>query len=120
MKKFAIYFALLVGVGLTVSSCLKDKGNYTYTNLPDFYIDTVGQQTSFQAYQNQGTVNINPKVVYAGDTSNLTYRYTLYASSGAIDTLGTTKNLSKTITRLLVRIPLNWKPQKKHPASKPL
>ena len=99
MKKFAIYFALLIGVGLMVSSCLKDKGNYTYTNLPDFYIDTVGQQTSFQAYQNQGTVNINPKVVYAGDTANLTYRYTLYASSGAIDTLGTTKNLSKTITR---------------------
>lgn len=59
MKIFRInrkYFVLCVFVlGMfTMHACLKDEGNYAYIELPRFYIDTVGQQTTFEVQQSVG------------------------------------------------------------------
>ncbi len=100
MKKLSIYGFLFFFSSAIFTACLKDKGNYDYTDLPAFYIDTVGAQTSFQVYQSAGLVVINPNVVFDGDINDLEYKYLLYASSGQVDTLSTQKNLSTTISRL--------------------
>ncbi|QKJ32597.1 hypothetical protein HQ865_23480 [Mucilaginibacter mali] len=91
LLKYGVYIALLSAV---LFSCKKDLGNYTYTKLPNFYVDTVGQVKSFSLYPVTGTLTINPKIVYDGDASNLTYLWRSYGSTA--DTLSKEKNLNVT------------------------
>lgn len=80
-------------------SCLKDEGNYSYMELPDFYIDTVGEQNLFEVRQSLENLTINPKVVFDGPESDLIYQWRLYAGTGDIDTLGFEKVLNSPILR---------------------
>lgn len=102
MKKnnHIIYLLLgVVGCVLTVSSCLKDEGNYNYVTLPDFYIDTIGQQTSFEIRQSVETLTIDPTVVVDVPDTDLVYQWRLYGGGGTIDTLGTEKVLDTFVGR---------------------
>lgn len=99
MKKFIIYCSFILSAFVVMTSCVKDKGNYDYIDLPELYIDTVGQQVSFQVYQN-ATLRINPKVEYTGDASKLKYLYFIHGSTPqAFDTISTEKNLEYVVTK---------------------
>jgi hypothetical protein len=96
--KYFIYCIILANVFF--SSCLKDKGNYTYSVLPDFYVDTIGAVKSFSVYQSLGKVTFTPKLVYTGsDSSMLTYQWRLYAADGVFDTLSRKKSINSIIAR---------------------
>lgn len=83
-----------MSAAVMLSSCLKDKGNYDYTDLPTLYVDTVGEQVNFQVYQN-ATVNIQPKVVFEGDATKLEYLYFIHGNNPQThDTISREKNLS--------------------------
>ena len=60
-----------------VTGCYKDKGDYDYRELIAFYIDTAGAKTSYTA-QLFEQLEINPKVVYGGEATNLDYLWKVY------------------------------------------
>lgn len=94
MNKLNIMCSFLLVVAVFLSSCLKDKGNYTYKELPQFYIDTVGQPVSFQVNQN-GVVKIDPKIVFDGDERKLKFLYFIHgADPRSHDTISTERNLN--------------------------
>lgn len=89
-------------IGL-MSSCFEDEGNYAYSELPDFYVDTVGQQLYFVLPQ-FSEIALVSNLVYAGDKSELEFTWSIYAGSShgsdvIADTLAKTENLSTTIDK---------------------
>ena len=50
MKKI-LYIAICLLLGLGMSACFEDEGNYEYHELPAFYVDTVGVQTALTITQ---------------------------------------------------------------------
>lgn len=93
------YIVCCLAATVVFISCLKDKGNYEYIDLPRFYVDTAGVKTSFEVYQSQGNVTIDPKLVYDGNTADLTYQWRLYAANGVFDTLSRKKTIDTVVTR---------------------
>ncbi|TDQ06314.1 PKD-like family lipoprotein [Pedobacter metabolipauper] len=92
LSKYLGYIFLLLA---TLAACKKDNGNYDYKELPDFYIDTVGVQKTFETPQSIGTVVITPKVVYNGSESNLEYLWRVYGTTA--DTLSREKEFRSVI-----------------------
>ncbi|MDR2413391.1 MAG: hypothetical protein LBD64_00195 [Odoribacteraceae bacterium] len=94
MKKLLI---LVPAILLCLFGCYEDKGNYNYIELPEFLVDTAGQQTSFTVTQ-FNTLQAPSLLRYAGDKSKLTYTWSIYRSGSGqstvpVDTLATTENL---------------------------
>ncbi len=92
MKKFKYILSAAIMV-VALASCLKDEGNYVYTPLPKFIVDTVGVATSFEVRQSVDNLQINPKVVYDGNESELTYVWQV-----GTDTLARVKNINRTLS----------------------
>lgn len=88
MKKYFIIISLILLSGLITPSCLKDEGNYEYEQLGDFYIDTLGKQTTFTVKQ-YSDLSVSSNLVYYGNKSDLTYKWPLYQSEN--QTLGKSK-----------------------------
>lgn len=100
-NKLHIMFCLCCLFGL--AACFEDEGNYDYQELPAFYVDTVGMQTSFTVTQ-FSELELASHLVYAGDKSNLEFTWSIYlASTGQTtvipDTLAKTENLSTVINQ---------------------
>ncbi|MDR0766240.1 MAG: hypothetical protein LBF09_04815 [Odoribacteraceae bacterium] len=98
MKKL---FISTVALLLCLSGCFEDKGNYTYTELPAFLVDTVGQQNSFTLTQGD-RLQVPSRLQHTGDKSALSYAWSIYRSGGGqssvlADTLATTENLDAEI-----------------------
>ncbi|WEK37025.1 MAG: PKD-like family lipoprotein [Candidatus Pseudobacter hemicellulosilyticus] len=98
MKRIS-YICYSLSLLVLLASCLKDKGNYSYTTVPALYVDTVGKQTRFEVYQSQDKLHIEPAVVYEGDVSQLTHLWRLYAANNAFDTLSKRAVVDTVITR---------------------
>lgn len=98
-----IYLVFILGIMGLMSSCFEDEGNYTYVELPDFYVDTIGQQTSFTIPQ-FSDISLESHLVYAGDKSVLDFTWSIYAAttygSNVADTLARTENMTATIDRV--------------------
>lgn len=97
MKKI-IYF-IMVCLGTTfLAGCYKDKGNYTYHELEDFYVDSTAVTREFIMPQ-YDTLRLPSRLVYAGDRSKLKYSWSAYLYTPGLggnpaDTLATTENLA--------------------------
>ncbi|UYQ95796.1 PKD-like family lipoprotein [Chitinophaga horti] len=91
-------YAFLLLCALPFAACLKDKGNNDIKELNTFYVDTAGLQTSFEARQSLANLKVEPKVVYSGDTANLTYLWRLYATTSTYDTLSNARNLDAPVS----------------------
>lgn len=98
---------LLVLVISTFAGCKKDLGNYEYNDLPDFYVESSGQQTSFEVPYGIGQLRVNPQVVYSGE-QDLSYRWTLYGTTGTIDTLSADLLLDMSLTKPLGKYTLEF------------
>jgi hypothetical protein len=102
MKQLKLIFIGLCSL-LWLFGCYEDEGNYTYVELPDFYIDTTGVQTSFTLTQ-FSPFSLPSYLKYAKDKTDLTYSWSIYHSSiGQVtiiaDTLATTENLNTEIRK---------------------
>jgi hypothetical protein len=100
MKKITNYLAI-AGFGILLSNaCYKDEGNYTYRELPDLHVDTVGIPKTITVTQFQ-TLNVPSRLIYTGDKSDLDYTwvvvYYIDSRGRSVDTLATTENLSLSI-----------------------
>ncbi len=95
MSKYMVMLAITV----LFAACLKDEGNYDYIKLPDFRIDTVGQQTLFEVQQSLTPLVIHPKLVFDGDEADLTYLWRLYGGENKFDTLSFERVLNAPISR---------------------
>lgn len=100
MKKI-LYIAICLLLGLGMSACFEDEGNYEYHELPAFYVDTVGVQTALTITQFDA-LSMESHLVYEGDKSGLEFTWSIYAGSSHgsdvfADTLAKTENLSATI-----------------------
>lgn len=81
------YLFLFLTAALLLNACYKDKGNYNYIQLPNFYVDTAGTTTSFSVIQNINNISITPKIVYGGNVTELKGQWRLYIANGVFDTL---------------------------------
>ena len=86
---------------LYLFGCHEDKGNYDYTALPEFLVDTAGAQKTFTITQFE-TLALPSRLKYAGDKSKLTYSWSIYRSGGSTSTIPTeilsaTENLNAEI-----------------------
>lgn len=97
--KIICYISCCLTAVVLLGSCLKDEGNYTYSDLPRLYVDTVGKQTRFEVYQSQDKLHIDPAVVYDGDASQLTHLWRFYAANNTFDTLSRKKLVDTVIIR---------------------
>ncbi len=101
-----------VGGGSLLTSCYSDLGNYTYHDLDEVIIDTVG--TGIQpnyAIQRFDTLRLSPEVTFNGQRvmtdsdAPLTYQWTIFSAasgpgiSNAIDTLSHERCLNVPIMR---------------------
>jgi hypothetical protein len=97
----ALLFLLLwVGNG----SCKKDTGNYDYIDIVMPSVANAGLEANYTIKQNADFI-IHPVVDYAGDTSNLQYRWITYvrgliSPAGIADTISTAKNLNVKLTHV--------------------
>jgi hypothetical protein len=95
---FIKYCTVILFAVFLCASCYKDKGNYTYRKLPDFYVDTAGKQNSFTIFQ-FSELSIAPSVVFEGDSKKLRYMWRL-TGGGATDTLPPAKDLRLEMKRV--------------------
>ncbi|NII29067.1 hypothetical protein HB364_28570 [Pseudoflavitalea sp. X16] len=93
------YICYCIAALLLLGACHKDKGNYTYHDVPALYVDTAGTQTRFEVFQSQDKVTINPKLIYDGNASQLSHLWRLYVATNVFDTLSRYKQIDVTIPR---------------------
>jgi hypothetical protein len=102
MKKYTVDIILitcLVCAGtLMLAACYKDKGNYDYNELEQFYVDSIKVGKEFIVGQFD-TLKLKSGLVYAGDRSKLKYSWSAYLVQPSLngnkaDTLSTTEDLS--------------------------
>jgi len=96
------YFLL---IALLVFSCYDDKGNYSYTDLPEFGIDSLDVYNYVKLQEE--ILEISPVVKYQGDEADLEYLWTVRLkvpvyndvtnSYPSPDTLSEEKNLSYSV-----------------------
>jgi len=99
MKK-SFQLLLICIAAAAFAGCYADKGNYDYTEIGAFYIDTEGTTTNFTVSMFE-RLEISPKVVFEGGDANLTYLWKAYptpTSSLISINISTEKNLSEIIT----------------------
>lgn len=97
-KELSKILLIMTVIFLGFSACKKDKGNYDYTELPEFKVDTMGNGTVKEVTQFE-VLTIQPEINYAGDAANLSYLWRIFRREGktTIDTLATEKNLNRSI-----------------------
>lgn len=97
-RKLSNVLLVMAVISLGFFACKKDKGNYDYTELPEFKVDTAGIGNVMEVTQFNALV-IQPKINFKGEESNLSYIWRIFRREGKtiIDTLATEKNLNKTI-----------------------
>jgi hypothetical protein len=97
---------LLSSLGLLLTACMKDKGNYTYQNLSNYFVDTASVPRSIVIKQNE-TVTISPTNTPAANGLSLSYEWKLIQTSFVPDPatgtyfekkLGTEKKLTYKVT----------------------
>ncbi|MCW3807130.1 PKD-like family lipoprotein [Plebeiibacterium marinum] len=102
-----IYKALLLAVTLVaLHSCYEDKGNYSYGEINEVYIDTVGVDMIF-ALDQFDTLSIIPDISFTlkdVDESELEFKWVMYSDAWSKDEsyaeeLSTEKNLKVQITQ---------------------
>ena len=97
LQPLILCFAVVLFIG-----CYKDKGDYNYRELTAFYIDTTGGVKTSYTAQLFEQLEINPKVVYGGEVTNLDYLWKIYPKLTSDGTwqveLSKEKELSATIT----------------------
>lgn len=104
MKRILHLFIIVCGI-LAMAGCYKDKGNYSYSNLPAFYVDTTHIKSAFIIAQ-YDTLTIPSSLVYEGDKSKLKFSWSTYLYAPSIsggnpaDTIATTENLATPIALL--------------------
>lgn len=91
---------MLFTLGLA-ASCAEDEGNYSYTELKEFKVDTTGVQKSFTISQFDN-IQIPSHLKYEGDKSGLKYVWSIYKSGTGqndtkTDTLATSEDLNAQI-----------------------
>lgn len=84
------------------AGCYKDTGNYHYTVLPGFYVDSTKVKGEFSVKQ-YDTLKLSSNLVFDGDKSRLKYSWSTYLFSSVVagnpaDTLATTENLAASIS----------------------
>lgn len=106
ITRLILRFAMAICV-FSLPFCKKDLGNYNYKQLPGFYVDTTGQQTTYDVDYGAGTIRIDPVLVYEGK-SEVSYLWTIYKTvsstaaditPGIPDTLSTSLTLETPITK---------------------
>ncbi|MBP5277142.1 MAG: hypothetical protein J6Z18_01430 [Prevotella sp.] len=101
MKKSFLYVLGMLLSCTLLYSCFEDEGNYDYTDLPRFEVDTVGVNTLLSITQFD-VVNLTPKLIYEGDKSDLDFIWSAYRAenygSNIADTLANTENFNQKIT----------------------
>lgn len=104
MKKIYGYLLIvLAGISL-LAGCYKDKGNYNYSTLDTFYVDSTKIPEQFIVSQ-YATLQLPSNLVYNGDKSKLKYTWTTYLQSPGLTgnpatVLGTSEELSAPIALL--------------------
>lgn len=85
MSRFSPYIFtltfILFATGVFFTGCYKDKGNYDYTELPDFRIDTTQLRLQYLVLQFE-ELDIEPPLIYSGDPSVLSYNWKIYTRQG--------------------------------------
>ena len=98
MRSIIRYFVVaMLAVGL-LTACFDDMGNYDYTELPDFFVDTTGIKTTY-VVPLYTELNIESGLVYDGDKSDLSFSWRAYykvnpGSENPAVTLAETENLA--------------------------
>ncbi|HJT72686.1 MAG TPA: PKD-like family lipoprotein, partial [Chitinophaga sp.] len=100
MKKIIEYSALCAVAMMLLMSCYKDTGNYDYKQQLPFLVDTTGTPNVFTVQKSVTMLNIDPRIVFDGETVHLKYLWRIYSTSSAnmkVDTLSGSKVFSGTI-----------------------
>jgi hypothetical protein len=104
MKKYIAHI-LLITIGIiSLLACKKDKGNYDYTELNRFYVDSAKVGSAF-IVQQFDTFKLRSGLVYEGDRAKLKYSWSAYLYAPGLlgnyaDTLSTTEDLAVPIPLL--------------------
>lgn len=104
MKKYITHI-LLITIGIVgLLACSKDKGNYDYTSLEHFFVDTSKVGNAFIVPQFD-TFRLKSGLVYEGDRSKLKYSWSAYLYTPGLqgnlaDTLSTKEDLAAPIPLL--------------------
>lgn len=106
MKKLMIFASACIAIMMSVTSCIKDEGNYVYSELPEFYVDTTGVSTDITVTQFE-TFSVPSRLKYAGDASNLIHQWTIYGNgaSHAEDNIAEVLSSEKDFTGALSQKP---------------
>jgi hypothetical protein len=104
MKKYIVYSILIITGIVFLHACAKDKGNYDYTELQKFYIDTGKVGNGFIAKQFD-TFRLKSGLVFDGDHARLKYSWSAYLytpglSGNLADTLSKSENLAAPLAML--------------------
>lgn len=81
MKKY-IYITALI-IGMVVTACFSDKGNYDYVALNEIAVDTAGVQVDFVVEQ-YDSLHIVPSLLFSKETiadEKLAHRWVMYTNS---------------------------------------
>ncbi len=96
-------FLAIWTIALALGSCYDDKGNYTYSEINEIIIDTVGKQTEFEVYQFD-ILDIPVDIRFALEEvsdEDMEYRWTIYSNAAtgnvAAEVIGTERNLHSVI-----------------------
>ena len=76
-------FLAIWTIALALGSCYDDKGNYTYSEINEIIIDTVGKQTEFEVYQFD-ILDIPVDIRFALEEvsdEDMEYRWTIYSNA---------------------------------------
>ncbi|MDR1273507.1 MAG: hypothetical protein LBK12_03060 [Odoribacteraceae bacterium] len=102
MKQKIKHGALVALCALALVACFDDKGNYDYSALPDFYVDTTGIGI-IPLHSQFDTLRLNSRLVYDNNREDLEFSWTIYLREAPISgnpatLLATTENLVEPIT----------------------
>jgi len=96
-------FLAIWAVALASGSCYDDEGNYTYSEINEIRIDTVGKQTEFEVYQFD-VLDIPVDIRFALEEvsdEDMEYKWTIYSNAAtgnvAAEVIGTERNLHSVI-----------------------
>lgn len=81
MKRILAY-TLFCLLPLVFTGCYKDKGNYSYADLPAFSVDTAGFQMNYLKLQ-LDELTIDPPLAYSGEPGDLLYSWKIYTNGDA-------------------------------------
>ena len=101
-KSVALLPVMLLAMLLMPAACMEDEGNYDYVDLAEFRVDTVGVSQEYSVQQFT-TLQVPSHLVYAGNKSDLSYRWSIYNPGGGqsdniATILATTEDLNVEVT----------------------